>query len=89
MFDTSITRAAPVDNDTAVAFSVAHTALCYSSEQNNYWTTNGCTNKLSVIMNRVFKRGFCILYFVISAEQNKQRIISRCKSYKHAAGGVG
>ena len=43
LFGTSSTYAPPVDNYTAIAFSVSHTDLNYSEEQNNYRTTNGIT----------------------------------------------
>ena len=55
-FGTISTHDPPFDKDTAVAFSVAHTALHCSSEKNNYRTTNGRTSKESVIMHWVFEQ---------------------------------
>ena len=42
---TSSTHDPPVDKETAVALSVSHNALHYSSEQKNYRTTNVSTFK--------------------------------------------
>ena len=45
VFGTSSTHALLVDNNTSVAFSVAHTAMCYSKEHKNERKTNGDTRK--------------------------------------------
>ena len=39
------TNSPPVDDNTSVALSVAHNALCYSAEHQNDRTTNGSTCK--------------------------------------------
>ena len=78
LFDTRSTRAAPVDNDTDFALSVAHTDLGYSAYKHNNIMAKGRTRKQSVMMHWVFE----FIYSIYCATSTEKKIIRRCKHNK-------